>query len=78
MITAVLVKEAVNRAERPPWPRLLHERRLFHAAFATADQKRAWPPSWKSASRSSGIDEGTLFPFPGGWLIGPAHMRGPA
>jgi len=40
MITAMLVKEAVNRAEQTTLAEgLLHERRLFHAAFATADQK---------------------------------------
>ncbi len=40
MITAMLVKEAVNRAEQTSLAEgLLHERRLFHAAFATADQK---------------------------------------
>jgi enoyl-CoA hydratase len=40
MITAMLVKEAVNRAEETTLAEgLLHERRLFHAAFATADQK---------------------------------------
>ena len=40
MITAMLVKEAVNRAEETTLSEgLLHERRLFHAAFATADQK---------------------------------------
>ena len=40
MITAMLVKEAVNRAEQTTLAEgLLHERRLFHAAFATEDQK---------------------------------------
>jgi len=40
MITAMLVKEAVNRAEETTLAEgLLHERRLFHAAFATEDQK---------------------------------------
>ncbi|MDQ2065315.1 enoyl-CoA hydratase [Xinfangfangia sp. CPCC 101601] len=40
MITAMLVKEAVNRAEETSLSEgLLHERRLFHAAFATSDQK---------------------------------------
>ena len=40
MITAMLVKEAVNRAQETSLAEgLLHERRLFHAAFATEDQK---------------------------------------
>ncbi|MFZ1470032.1 MAG: enoyl-CoA hydratase-related protein [Paracoccaceae bacterium] len=40
MITAMLVKEAVNRSlETTLAEGLLHERRLFHAAFATEDQK---------------------------------------
>jgi enoyl-CoA hydratase len=40
MITTMLVKEAVNRAfETTLAEGLLHERRLFHAAFATEDQK---------------------------------------
>ena len=40
MITAMLVKEAVNRAEETTLAEgMLHERRLFHAAFATEDQK---------------------------------------
>ena len=30
----------MNRARKPPWREgLLHERRLFHAMFATDDQK---------------------------------------
>jgi len=40
MLTAKLVKEAVGRAEETTLSEgLLHERRLFHAAFATDDQK---------------------------------------
>ncbi len=40
MLTAMLVKEAVNRAQETPLTEgLLFERRLFHAAFATEDQK---------------------------------------
>jgi enoyl-CoA hydratase len=40
MITAMLVKEAVNRAQETTLAEgLLHERRLFHAAFSTEDQK---------------------------------------
>ena len=40
MVTAMLVKEAVDRAQETTLAEgLLHERRLFHAAFATEDQK---------------------------------------
>ena len=40
MITAMLVKESVNRAEECSLSEgLLFERRMFHAAFATEDQK---------------------------------------
>ena len=40
MLTAKLVKEAVGRAEETTLAEgLLHERRLFHAAFSTEDQK---------------------------------------
>ncbi|WP_112310240.1 enoyl-CoA hydratase [Pseudogemmobacter bohemicus] len=40
MITAMIVKEAVNRAEETSLAEgLLFERRMFHAAFATEDQK---------------------------------------
>ncbi len=40
MLTAMLVKEAVNRAQETTLSEgLLVERRLFHAAFATEDQK---------------------------------------
>ena len=40
MLTAMLVKEAVGRAQETTLAEgLLHERRLFHAAFATEDQK---------------------------------------
>ncbi len=40
MITAMLVKESVNRAEETSLAEgLLFERRMFHAAFATEDQK---------------------------------------
>ena len=40
MLTAKLVKEAVGRAEETTLAEgLLHERRLFHAAFSTDDQK---------------------------------------
>ncbi len=39
-ITAMLVKESVNRAEETTLSEgLLFERRMFHAAFATEDQK---------------------------------------
>lgn len=39
MLTAMAVKEAVNRAQEVPLNEgLLFERRLFHALFATADQ----------------------------------------
>ncbi|MEZ5797001.1 MAG: enoyl-CoA hydratase [Paracoccaceae bacterium] len=40
MLTAMMVKEAVDRAQETTLAEgLLHERRLFHAAFATEDQK---------------------------------------
>ena len=40
MVTAMLVKEAVNRSQETALAEgLLFERRLFHAAFATEDQK---------------------------------------
>lgn len=40
MLTAMIVKEAVNRAEESSLSEgLLFERRMFHAAFATEDQK---------------------------------------
>jgi len=40
MLTAMLVKEAVNRAQETTLAEgLLFERRAFHAAFATEDQK---------------------------------------
>jgi enoyl-CoA hydratase len=40
MLTAMLVKEAVNRAQETTLSEgLLFERRAFHAAFATEDQK---------------------------------------
>ncbi len=40
MVTAMLVKESVNRAmETSLAEGLLFERRMFHAAFATEDQK---------------------------------------
>ncbi len=40
MLTAMLVKEAVGRAQETSLSEgLLVERRLFHAAFATEDQK---------------------------------------
>ena len=40
MITAMIVKETVNRAEETSLSEgLLFERRMFHAAFATEDQK---------------------------------------
>jgi enoyl-CoA hydratase len=40
VLTAMAVKEAVNRAyETPLREGLLFERRLFHALFATEDQK---------------------------------------
>ncbi len=40
MVTAMLVKESVNRAEESSLAEgLLFERRMFHAAFATEDQK---------------------------------------
>lgn len=40
MVTAMLVKESVNRAQETGLSEgLLFERRMFHAAFATEDQK---------------------------------------
>lgn len=40
MVTAMLVKESVNRAQETSLSEgLLFERRMFHAAFATEDQK---------------------------------------
>ena len=40
MLTAMVVKEAVNRAQETTLAEgLLFERRMFHATFATADQK---------------------------------------
>ncbi|NPD17523.1 enoyl-CoA hydratase [Xinfangfangia sp. D13-10-4-6] len=40
MITAMIVKEAVNRAQETTLAEgLLFERRMFHASFATEDQK---------------------------------------
>jgi enoyl-CoA hydratase len=40
MITAMVVKEAVNRAEETTLQEgLMFERRMFHALFATDDQK---------------------------------------
>ena len=40
MISVMVVKEAVNRAyEMPLREGLLFERRMFHALFATEDQK---------------------------------------
>ena len=40
MLTAMVVKEAVNRAQETSLREgLLVERRLFHALFATEDQK---------------------------------------
>jgi enoyl-CoA hydratase len=40
MITAMIVKESVNRAQETPLQEgMLFERRMFHALFATDDQK---------------------------------------
>jgi enoyl-CoA hydratase len=40
MVTAMVVKECVNRAQETPLSEgLLFERRMFHALFATEDQK---------------------------------------
>jgi enoyl-CoA hydratase len=40
MVSVMAIKEAVNRAEQMPLSEaVLFERRLFHAMFATEDQK---------------------------------------
>ena len=63
MITVMVVKEAVNRSfETTLREGLLYERRTFHSLFAGCStrpsrpriRRKAWPPSWKNAPRSSG------------------------
>jgi enoyl-CoA hydratase len=61
MLTAMVVKECVNRAQEVALSEgLLFERRMFHASSRPKTRKRAWPHSWKSASRSSATAERLL------------------
>ena len=49
-IAVMAAKESVNRAfEGTLADGVMFERRLFHALFATQDQKKAWTPSWANA-----------------------------
>ena len=50
----MMTKESVNRAYETTLSGGIHfERRVFHAMFATEDQRRAWRPSPRSARRTS-------------------------
>ena len=51
---AMQIKDCVNTAHASTLAEgVKFERRNFHAAFATLDQKKAWPPSSKSGRRIS-------------------------
>lgn len=49
-LSAVMsIKDAVGRAsDLPLQDGLRYEHRLFHALFATRDQRKVWPLSWKN------------------------------